>query len=802
MKFTRLLQLFSTSSPARRLRRLTRNTRPSAEFLERRINPASLSVTYAAATQLLTIEDTSGGSINNNISVDFDGSNIVITDSADSFISPPAIGALSGGNQILTVPKTSVSSITILSGSGTADTITQVGSLTGLSGSLNYNAERIVVEAGVQLDVAGNISLTGTGISTSGAGVLIRRSATATQTLLRTSGSSSTITISGTGGSTSNDSNIGVYIGTRDVLDLGTVLIESVDGNIQITGTGGVWDAPSTAADSNVAGLFASGTTIRTTGNGSLSLTGYGPISSTGFTTQYGDRDGINLINNSLLQTGAGGGISLIATAQGTGEAIDNEGTAAAPISAGSGGVTIYGENIEPTGLGGAAVKLQGNITAAGGAIDIEGIGSAAGSAAVSIQAPTSTNILLGIASTTSITVVGTASGGNGYGVAIDEVTATAADFITVTGTGTGTELGFNFDDSDFHTTTGNITLSGTNTGAGSGLSIDDVTLDPGTGGIRAEGIAGTTSGDGLYINAGRFGSSTAAFIQLEGAALVTDPLSTADADGIEIKGDTTSGASTFVASGSINISGAARATGEGVLVAGPATFNAGTSLDINALAVSADALDISSSTLIAGTAGINLIGSSSTNTTSDDDGIVLVSVSVSTTGYLSLIGNCGGGGEAVQIVDSSELTATVTSLSMPLLQTPTPLTTIIRAYVPQAVLYPSPATQPVLVQISISAVKVAPRRRTRSTGPPGSHSVATRSISTLRQVPPASSVVAISSSNLVATPSPLLFPPPLSISVQASAISVSANPQIPRTSPSAASVSQHLTQSLLPVAP
>jgi hypothetical protein len=86
------------------------------------------------------------------------------------------------------------------------------------------------------------------------------------------------------------------------------VLIESVNGNISILGTGGVWNTPSTDPGGNLPGTLISAATLRTTGSGSISITGHAPTSTD---ILYGDRDGISIYDDSIIETGSGGGISL-----------------------------------------------------------------------------------------------------------------------------------------------------------------------------------------------------------------------------------------------------------------------------------------------------------------------------------------------------------------------------------------------------------------------------------------------------------------------------------------------------------
>ena len=399
------------------VRRLRSAVGFSADVLERRIVPA-LNVSFSAGALVIT----EAGSVDNDIEIYLSGGTLQIHDFNDTFSSAPAGTTRTDSNRRLNVPLADITSLSITTGGGD-DMIDQFAQITGLSGNLTYNSERLILREGASIDISGSISLTGTGSSGTGRGIYIYRPVTSGElTTIRTAGASSTITISGTGGSTSDDVNSGIWVGTRPGTDSGRVLIESVNGNISIVGTGGVWNTPSTAAGDNLPGTLISAATIRTTGSGSISITGYGPTSSDAL---YGDRDGISVYDDSIIQTGTGGGLSLTGVGRAAGEGIDTNDSDTVQLSAGSGGLTITG-SMADSGLGGGAVTLAGSVVSDGGAISITGTGGSGGTLAVFIapNGASAANVVLGSTTTTTVTINGTIAGGSEDAVLITRVTA------------------------------------------------------------------------------------------------------------------------------------------------------------------------------------------------------------------------------------------------------------------------------------------------------------------------------------------------------------------------------------------
>ncbi|NBP88524.1 MAG: hypothetical protein EBU59_08475, partial [Planctomycetia bacterium] len=199
-----------------------------------------------------------------------------------------------------------------------------------IGGDLTVGAEGVVVAANAAVIAGGNLALTGTGRTGSGAGVEVAV-VDGGNTSLAVTGSS-TLTLNGTGGSVSSASNDGVELGSQT--STGRVRIQSEAGNITILGNGS--DATGT---SQTAGVQIGATTIETLAGGHINITGVAPTAATGE-----DADGVvienesNILNN--VATVGTGSITIIGTAFVGGEAIDmNDGTPnKSVIRSGSGG--------------------------------------------------------------------------------------------------------------------------------------------------------------------------------------------------------------------------------------------------------------------------------------------------------------------------------------------------------------------------------------------------------------------------------------------------------------------------------
>ncbi|HLO50686.1 MAG TPA: filamentous hemagglutinin N-terminal domain-containing protein, partial [Kamptonema sp.] len=182
---------------------------------------------------------------------------------------------------------------------------------------------------------SGNISIQGTGVAgVSGAsGITIENGA-----IVQTSGTG-TITIKGTGGNgtTSND---GIKI------DGANTTISSVNGNIQLTGTGGGTGNLNT-------GIFIANSTVKSTGSGSITLTGNGSAAGTGI-----DNVGIDVDAGTLAASGTGN-LTLAGIGGNSAEGILLNSGLINPTG-GSGTITLTADEINL--LGNTAIKGTGTL--------------------------------------------------------------------------------------------------------------------------------------------------------------------------------------------------------------------------------------------------------------------------------------------------------------------------------------------------------------------------------------------------------------------------------------------------------
>lgn len=262
----------------------------------------------------------------------------------------------------------------------------------------------------------GNIRLESTGlIDESGPGIEIVPSAAGSgnldlsgTTTITTTGMG-TITLIGVGGQVSSSGNRGVVVGSSSDGDRNSILIQSASGAIDITGTGGVFDADAAEGQTNrrAMGLRLSSLTLQTTAGGDISATGTGAISTT---STVGDRDGITIANDVLINTFISssapsnpyGAITLIGDAYGRGEGVDMDDTTDVEIVAATGGLFITGR-VLGEGANASAITTDGTIlNARGGEIVIIGTAGQAGGDGIDFD-----NTTLGSAETTAMTLNG-----------------------------------------------------------------------------------------------------------------------------------------------------------------------------------------------------------------------------------------------------------------------------------------------------------------------------------------------------------------------------------------------------------
>jgi len=378
----------------------------------------------------------------------------------------------------------------------------------------------------------GDITIEGIGVNSKGIAMTSNTVDAIKSTKIFTAGSGD-INLTGSVVSTSSSSNaLAVDLGKTDVNS--GVLIQTDDGNITINGIAGEYSPGDANDETNVSGVDIARSTVETLGNGNINITGTGATANAG---DGGDRDGLNIEANSLIQTGNGvggiGAITLIGNANGRGEGIDMEDTTDSSIISGSGGVSITGTNTTGASIGldlaGIISAIAGDIVLIGTGGDGSDIASSSNAAGIGIK-----SLTLGSTSTNSISINGTAKSADNIGVDIDVTqstfTTSASGDISITGSGQGTGAGvysdklaatagsggllingtggidgtgvFIFNNTTLTTNAGDINITGTVSNDGDGIQIwDDTTITANSADITINGTGGTSNGDGVYID-------------------------------------------------------------------------------------------------------------------------------------------------------------------------------------------------------------------------------------------------------------------------------------------------------------
>lgn len=627
-------------------------------------------------------------------------------------------------------------------GTGLADIVRFNGSTSFASGStltVTTNTDIEFTSGAVVQSVNGNISMTANSAGTStGTFVgLLMNSAT-----LKCTGTGS-ISITAKGGATV------VTVGGNEGITVNSSTISTVSGNISLTGSGGSYNGTDTNV--TVAGVNLDTTTVQSTSGGNITITGTGATGA----ANNGDCDGVNLEQLCTVSTTGAGSISITGTSSGSGEGIDIEDNTNNQIRAGSGGLTINGT--APSGVGlhlaGSsntwllldAVNGPVSITATSqtdDALDLRDarlgtdsvtnltINATGGSVTASgdDDGIYMSNIAATITGTLSLT--GTA-GDSGESTEIvnsaftaASATLTANKNITLTSTSVTTlsgDLSVSANSADASTGTfvgislsgatlsaqaaGNVTLTGRGgktvvTVAGNdGITASaNTVIETVSGNISITGTAGSYNGTdtdvtvaGVYLDTTTVRSTSGGNVSMIGTGAF-GAASTGDADGVTLNNAcliSTSG------SGSISITGNAKANGEGIdtndnlknnqILAGSGgltitgTSERSAAVDLEGSSSTWILLDaVNGSVGITGTSNlgdaVNMVnmqlGSGSiTNFTAsgtggsvtasgDDDGIYFSTVVASVTGAFNLTGIAGDSGEGLEILSSSALSA------------------------------------------------------------------------------------------------------------------------------------------------
>lgn len=450
------------------------------------------------------------------------------------------------------------------SGSGNISITGTGGNNTG-SGSTNYGVFNASA-GGIQTTGTGAITLTGNGSASTGGtnnGIIV------TGSIL---GGGGNITLTGNGGASSLNSNRGVIVSAGTITNSGS-------GNITLNGTGN--GITNSNGDNGIE--VSSVSTISTT-NGNIYLTGNAGGAGTGG-SNYGVL--INTAGTVVRSTGSG---SIYITGTGgnfTGSGANNHGVyinAANAVTATLGDIVIDGTGGGGTGTTNYGVYVTGSIVNTAGNISVTGLGgngSGGSNRGVVVSGATAA---ITTAGNGTMTVTGTGRGitnsASSYGVEITSgLLSTADGSLTVTGSGGGAGTGtnnfgvyVNTSPAIIKTTgTGSLFITGTggnNTGTGSGnIGVNIVSTGgiqaAGTGHITLSGTGGASTGGSNYgVN---FGVTSAAITASGGNISITGVggnNSGNSNEGVRL-GATTSIIST-TGSGSISVTGTGKAVTSG----------------------------------------------------------------------------------------------------------------------------------------------------------------------------------------------------------------------------------------------
>ncbi|WP_041641252.1 beta strand repeat-containing protein [Magnetococcus marinus] len=374
--------------------------------------------------------------------------------------------------------------------------------------------------------------------------------------------------ISGSGGVVVAGQN---YTGSADGLQLSGT-INAVGGTIELSGIGG---DGTDLADGGI-GVYASGLTLGSDDTTSITITG---------TAKSGDAEGLFFTNTTTLDTSATGSITITGYGTGVEQGFQSNDTNTV-ITAGSGGLTIIGDDAEGNGY----VYLKGAYTTEGGDITITGSGTNGKQGIYAYNATFDTltsgqitftgtsadsngitldGVTVGSDATDSITLTGTSLSNAGNGIFIDSGSSfdTSSDgSITITGYGSGDNEGFQSNISSNSFTAGSgLTITGDNTyGNGAVNIIGTFTTETGDIVITAAGEDGQES---MYVSYATINTISSGTITLTGVS--------ADDDGIYIKNSTFGSDATSA----ITITGTSESgNNEGVYVYSDSSFDTSSS--------------------------------------------------------------------------------------------------------------------------------------------------------------------------------------------------------------------------------
>ncbi len=371
------------------------------------------------------------------------------------------------------------------------------------------------------------------------------------------------VTINGTGFSSSGDNTYGI----QQFAPLATITTTG-SGNITLSGTSG--------GPGNSDGGLLAGASI-TAGTGNISITGAVSAAATG-SNNYG----VNFVGGATTSTAGAGTITVVGAVGAVGGSGSNtDGVfvqSGATVTAVDGLISVTGQN-NSAGTGGSNTGVF--VTGAGSTISSTGaggvtvLGFGGGGGGGGNNYGVTWNVANAIKSSgggaISVTGTGGGSGGTGasnYGVNLQSALAGNGGAITITGTGGNssgtTNYGINTAAAITNTGAGAITLSGTGGGTGAReigyFSTKSTTA--GTGDISITGLASATatgSGNtGISFSTGTISTSGAGTVTLAGTATGTGGGS--DTYGVLVQG----GGTVTAAAGLISVTGRNNSTGGG----------------------------------------------------------------------------------------------------------------------------------------------------------------------------------------------------------------------------------------------
>jgi hypothetical protein len=443
--------------------------------------------------------------------------------------------------------------------------------------SIVINGQEIALEMAIGNTISdsitvvdNNISIDGTGSETGdfNIGVLFDNGS-------RSSTGKATITVTGQGSVSGANSNEGIRLNGANAK------IISVDGAIELTGNGG----GTTSLNRGV--LLSTQSSISSTGNATIKVTGNGSTTATGE-----QNNGVALFTNSLI-TSNNGAIEIIGTGgKGTdlnsgvllfnGSSISSTGNATIKVT-GDGSTTATSQQNFGVFISGANSKIISNK----GAIEITGTGGKGTNFNSGISLSDG-----GVISSTedaTITVTGkgsaTATGNNNEGVRINginsttnvksQITSKDGNIIVTATAGTATNVNNNFGiflgtgGSIFSTGKATITVTATASSTATGIFNQGVRINGLSGGseissqsgdisITGKGGSGTSDNHGIIlVNGSKISGNNTANITLTGTAG-----NGTNTDGIRLEGNNSKIQS---ASGKISLTGTATGSNFGI---------------------------------------------------------------------------------------------------------------------------------------------------------------------------------------------------------------------------------------------